>query len=220
MGKSSRRDPRINIALDIKLSVPGGFEQYQTKNISYRGLFIVSDDPLPLRRLARMSLTTQSGELIEVMGLIAHRINGADAAERGILAGMGIQIFPVGSQVNELWRDYITAQLDQDPALRQAVHDHNLPRLKVHIKDTKVLESFAANDIPSGGIFYRIPEPHPVGAEVMLEIHHPTSQDKFLIKASVGEVTEGGRRHRGMKLVLEPFDEEKSNAFQDFVSAQ
>lgn len=220
MGKSSRRDPRINIALDIKLSVPGGFEQYQTKNISYRGLFIVSDDPLPLRRLARMTMTTQTGETIEVLGLIAHRINAADAEERGIPAGMGIQIFPVGSQINELWRDYVTAQLNEDPELRQAVHDHNLPRLKVHIKDMNVMESFAANDIPSGGIFYRSPEPQPVGSEVMLEIHHPTSQDRFLIKASVSEVTEGGRRHRGMKLVLDPFDDEKSSAFQEFVAAQ
>lgn len=220
MGKSNRRDPRISIALDIKLSVPGGFEQYQTKNISFRGLFIVSEDPLPLRRIARMSLTTQTGELIEVLGLIAHRINAADAEERGIQAGMGIQIFPIGSQVNETWRDYVTAQLEQDPELRQAVHDHNLPRLKVHIKDQTVLESFASNDVPSGGIFYRSPEPQPVGSEVMLEVHHPNTKDRFLIKAAVSEVTEGGRRHRGMKLVLEPFDDEKSAAFQEFVSAK
>ncbi|MEZ4460065.1 MAG: PilZ domain-containing protein [bacterium] len=216
MGKSNRRDPRVNIALAVKMSSPEGFSTYTTKNISYRGIFIVADEPLPLRRLARLTVVTETAEEIDVLGMVAHRINSADAAERGIPPGMGVQIHPVGSANNDVWRDFVTAHLERDPALRQAVHDHNLPRLKIHIKDDKILAKFVERDVPSGSLFYRSPEPHPVDAEVMLEVHHPSSGKRFMMKAKVAEVIEGGRRHRGMQIALEPFSEEKAAEFLDF----
>lgn len=216
MGKSNRRDPRVNIGLDVRMSTPAGFDTYRTKNISYRGIFIVSMDPLPLRRLTRLTIPGD-GQNIEMLGMVAHRINTADAAERGIQPGMGINLFPCGSGIQQEWRDFIDAHLERDPALRQSIHEHNLPRLKIHIKDVEVLKNFAQKDVPAGGIFYRTPDLHPVGAEVMLEIQHPSSGGRFLMKASVTEAVEGGRRHRGMQILFDPMDDPKRAEFQSFV---
>lgn len=218
MGKSSRRDPRVNIALRVKMSTPTGYQTFKTKNISYRGIFIISDEPLPLRRLARLIVQTDHGSELEVLGMVAHRINASDAAERNISPGMGVQIYPVGSANNDVWRDFITDHLEQDPELRQAVREHNLPRLKIHIKDGSVLRKFAERDVPAGSLFYRSPEPQPVGSEVMLEIHHPMSGQRFMMKAVVSEIVEGGRRHRGMQIALDPLTEEQALEFQEFTS--
>lgn len=216
MGKSNRRDPRVNIALDLTLANSGGVTTYTTKNISYRGIFVVTSDPLPLRRVARLSVPTD-GEPIEMLGMVAHRINAVDAQQRNAVAGMGLTLFPCGPELRETWRAFIDDHVERDPDLVQSIAEHNLPRLRIHIKDSAMLESFAQNDVPAGQIFYRTPDLLPQGADVMLEIHHPSSGDRFLMKASVLEVSDGGRRHRGMQLRFAPLEGDKADEFSSFV---
>ena len=216
--KSNRRDPRVNIALSVKLLTTRGMETHETKNISYRGIFIITDQPLPLRRVTRLEMEV-GGKLVTMLGMVAHRINVADATERRIAPGMGIQIFSVGSAAKDAWQDYVTQLVEQDPELLRALQEHNLPKFKVNLSTPELLKKFVERDLPQGQIYYRTPEPIAPGSELILEISHPTSTEKFNLKGQVREITEGARRHRGMYVELAPMDEELFAAFERFVHA-
>lgn len=216
--RSNRRDPRVNIVRDVKVQTAKGLESFETKNISYRGIFIICEDPLPLRRITRIEMEVGS-KRVAMLGMVAHRINVADAAERRIAPGMGIQIFSVGHQAREDWNNHVSELVDMDPVLVQAVRDHNLPRVKIHLATAEMLQTFTERDIPQGQIYYRTPEPLAENTEIILEILHPVSGQKFNMKGHVSKVVDGARRHRGMFLALEPLDEKLQSAFADFVAS-
>jgi len=214
--KSNRRDPRVNVALDVKLQTGRGMETFETKNISYRGIFLIAEDPLPLRRITRIEMDV-GAERVAMLGMVAHRINVSDASERRIAPGMGIQIFSVGQAARDAWHEHVRDLVEQDPELVKAVHDHNLPKFKVHLASEDMLKNFVERDFPQGQIYYRTPEPLPVGSELMLEVGHPLNTQRFTMKGRVKDVTEGARRHRGMYVELYPLDEELTEAFDLFV---
>lgn len=216
--KANRRDPRVAVALPVRLQTAAGVESYETKDISVRGVFIVCEDPLPLRRLARFRTVIDDGEELQMLGLVAHRINVTDAAERGIAPGMGLQLYSVGEGTKIEWNDYIgrcieSAGIDSD--------DEGFRHLQLHLADHKLLERFVENDLPAGEIFYRTPDPLDEGTQVVIDLVHPMTARGFHIPGTVEEaVVDGGRRSRGMRIVFEEFDDETSSEFQAFVQGE
>ncbi|MEC9399346.1 MAG: PilZ domain-containing protein, partial [Myxococcota bacterium] len=89
-----RRAPRIEKRLEIVLQFPEREQRYITRDISYVGVFVETPEPLPLRKLMRVQVKLdEEQEPVKMLGLVAHRVNSADAMETGKPTGMGIQLF-------------------------------------------------------------------------------------------------------------------------------
>lgn len=206
MGKELRREPRVKVSIDFTVESAGSTFVYPTRNASFSGVFLIAESPLPLRRLVRMKTNVQ-GEPIELLGMVAHTINAADAAELGRDPGMGVAIFPRGSRLHQLWRDYVRSEYERDPEAHAALMATELPRLRIHLKNEKLKKQFFMKDYPSGTIFYRTPDLLDVGTRVVCEIRFPDGDDIVELFATVTDTVEGARRKRGIRLAFEDLSE-------------
>lgn len=214
----NRRDPRVKVALDIVVQLPSETKRYRTKDISYRGVFIACPDPLPLRKLIRFQIVEpDSGEALQMLGLVAHRLNEFDAHERGLEAGMGLQLFSVGAYHGERWRALVREEYDNDPYAKRIMEMRERPHVKVHVATVEQLVGFANNDLFAGTTFLHTSDLHPAGEEVLLELVHPESQRTFLLAAQVTDVIEAPKQDRGIQLSFPPVDEELHARLQTFV---
>jgi Tfp pilus assembly protein PilZ len=201
----ARREPRVNVALDVTLQTLRGEEPFRTRNASSAGVFVVCPDPFPLRKLVRFrTRLPDTGEELQMMGLVAHTINRADAAEGGRPPGMGIQIFSLGEENGRKWREFIGREYDKDEQAQARAGQRQRPSVRVRIPNRQLLEKFYGQDLPSGGIFLRTAELHPQGAEVHVDIVHPETGKVFTLDGKVEEVVPAPVRDRGMQLSLTP----------------
>lgn len=219
MAKAKRRDPRVEVQLAVRLQTAVGEQTHETKDISARGVFIVCDDPLPLRRLARFRTVLDDGAQLQMLGLVAHRINIADAADRGIAPGMGLQLYSLGEATHDQWRVYVDQCIEAIADEPSEAHD--TPTVRIHLTDAKMLQRFVEVDLPTGEIFYRTPDPLHTNETLVCEIVHPETGKSFLYPGHVrSTVQDGGRRHRGMTVVFDDLDEEQQAEFAYFLEGQ
>lgn len=211
----ARRSPRVFAALDVSLQTVDGDVFYKTRDASYDGVFLVSDEPLPLRKLIRFrTRLPDSKEELQMLGLVAHTINPATAAESGEAPGMGIQLFSLGRETRARWREYIDALYQKNPEARRAVESARRPKVRVRIPNAELLKRFKTVDLPAKSLFLRTPDLHPAGTEVDCIISHPFSEQSFILSATVAESIDGTVKERGLRLDLElPHDLSELQAF-------
>lgn len=218
--RESRREPRININLPITVKMPTGDRHYQTEDASYRGVFLTCPEPLQLRKLVRFTTVLhEDEEPLEMLGLVAHTVNQADAQESGRSPGMGIQLYSVGKETRERWRQFIREEYEKRPDVRDEVRKLDLPRVTVHMRTLEQLIQFAENDLMSGGIFVRTSDLHKEGTDVVCDIIHPEHNEPFPLEATVASVTEAPRRDRGMELVFGDVDDETLHDLIAFIES-
>lgn len=213
----ARRSPRVNTALDVFLQTVDGDVSFQTRDASYEGVFLVSQNPLPLRKLIRFrTRLPNSQEDLQMLGLVAHTVNPADAAETGQAPGMGIQLFSLGRETKERWREYIDELYTINPEARRAVESARRPKVRVRIPNAELLNRFKTVDLPAKSLFLRTPDLHPVGTQVDCIISHPLSGQSFILPATVAESIEGSIKERGLRLSFDlPDDLSDLHAFLD-----
>lgn len=218
MSRSNRRDPRVPLNLDVFVHTAKGEDQYKTKNVSFRGVFMVCEDPLPLRQIVRFRTMLDDDQELHMLGLVAHRVNQADAKELGSRPGMGIQLYSVGKATRKRWVDFVQHLVERDPALIRAIEERNLPHLRIRLSTEEKLRHFQEEELRMGKVFYRTPDPLPRGARVVCNVTHPTHDGIFDIHATVGDRSEGGKRSRGMFLLLTDVDDDMRASFGDFAT--
>lgn len=202
-GRNNRREPRVKAEIPVVLQMPRGTQRHVTANLSYRGVFILSPEPLPLRKLVRFHAELTEGEAtLPMLGLVAHRVNRVDAAEQGIEPGMGIQLFGSSPEARELWRQFVRDRYDKDPAARQQVRSRELPKLKLRFNRPEDIARLADTSFASGPLHVRSAELHPVGTHLQLDLLHPGTGAVLSVETIVEEVIEAPRQQRGMMVVL------------------
>lgn len=200
---NNRRAPRVEARVEVKLQFPDGEQRYFTRDISYMGVFIECPDPLPMRKLVRFSTTPDGGsEPLQMLGIVAHRVNAADAMDAGISTGMGIQLFPVGHDVRSAWRAFVRTEYDKDPSAREEVRRQEYPCVKVRFPSPNDLQIFAAQHVSSGDVFIRTADLYQQGTRVWLEAVHPQTGQSSRVEAIVLEFVEAPRANRGMRLMF------------------
>lgn len=215
MGRELRREPRVKTSFDIELETVGTTRRYRTRNASFRGLFVIADEPLPLRRLVRIRLEAH-GQPLELIGFVAHTVNAADAHELKKEPGMGISLYSLGQHHREVWEEFVRTEYEKDPDAHAALVASELPRLKVPLKNEQMKQQFFGTDLPSGEIFYRTPELIPVGTEVCVEVRHPDTGKILELFARVVEAVEGTRRKRGIRIAFDEMSEASSHRIHRF----
>ncbi|GEM_PF-2166416 len=216
MSRENRKDPRVDIALDVQIFTAPGVKSFKTQDVSFRGVFIVTQEPYNLRHLVRFHARTEDEQEFEMLGLVAHRINTFDAKERHKLPGMGIQLYSLGPENRQRWRDFVVQCCEADPATRRELEMQQMPRLKIHLKNEKMKRQFMEHDFPSQGIFYRTSALSPVGSKVLCEIIHPSTEKSFQLIATVLETRDGNRRQRGIQIQFEELSEATNARFDRF----
>ncbi len=219
MGREHRREPRVRTSFNVELETAGRITRFETRNASFSGLFLVTDDTLPLRRLVRIRAEV-SGEVLELIGLVAHTVNPADAVELNKQPGMGISLFSLGHRQRDVWNEFVRTEYEGDPDAHAALIASELPRLNVALKNEKMKEQFFGSDLPSGEIFYRTPDLMPEGTLVVVEVRHPDTGKTLELFAHVVEVVEGSRRKRGIRIAFDEMSEASSNRLVRFESGQ
>lgn len=220
-GIEDRREPRIHVALPVTLQMPDGELEYQTKDASYKGVFIVCPNPLPLKKLVRFTTRLpDESEPLQMLGLVSRTVNAADAQERSEPAGMGIQLYSVGKQTREAWQEYVRAEYEKNPEAAEHVRLSELPHVRVHMRSMEQLSGFVDNDLPAGGIFVRTNELHPEGSEIVCDIIHPETSRAFSLAASVAEVTTGSRRERGMRIAFDALEPDQEMRLGEFIRGE
>ena len=196
-----RRAPRVRIALDVFLQTIDGDVPFKTLDASYEGVYLLSDEPLPLRKLIRFRTCIPGSEDdLQMLGLVAHTVNPADADESPVPPGMGIQLFSLGKETRQRWRDYVDKLYTANPEARRAVESARRPKLRIRIPNAAYLRRFRTIDLPAGSLFLRSPDRHDVGTLVDCVITHPESTEEFLLPATVASVVDGSPKERGLRL--------------------
>lgn len=209
--RNNRRDPRVEHEIELELPLPDGSMTYTTHNISYRGVFIKCNDPLPLRTLLRFRIMVQDhDEPLHIVGMVTHCVNQDDAMESGVLAGMGIQLFPVGTEAKSRWRHHVRQQYDSVPDVRQTIRKQEYPHVKLRLSSPDAMLAFSNNEIAQGNTFIRHADLHPQGTRVYLEIGYPTANAWCDIEAIVMEFIETPRQNRGMRLMFPNIEQAQS----------
>ncbi len=198
---NNRRAPRITRRLDVLLKFPERHQRYQTHDISYVGVFIECPDPLPLRKLIRFQANLDnSDQPVELIGVVAHRINSADAVETGRPTGMGLQLFGISKEMRDTWREFVHGEYEKDPAMLEEIAMKEQPRLKLRFPNMQEMHTFAKDHVATGQVFIRSSDLYPQGARIKVEAIHPEHGQSILLDAEVTEFIEAPRNQRGMRL--------------------
>lgn len=215
MGKELRREPRVPTTFELNLETAGLSGTYTTLNASFKGVFVMTEEPLPLRRLVRIRAEVD-GVDVEMLGVVAHTLNAVDAHDANKQPGMGIALFGLGPAQRQHWNDFVRSEYEKDPDAHAALMAAELPRLRLHLKNDKMKERFFGTDLPSGEIFYRTTELFPEGSRLCCEIKHPDTGKTLELVATVVEVVEGSRRKRGIRVAFDELSEASTHRLDRF----
>jgi len=215
--ENARREPRIDLDLDVTLKLPEGDAQYAVGDASFRGVFLRTADPLPLRKLVRFRTTLPGDdEPLQMMGLVAHHISPAEAEELDRDPGMGIHLFSVGEQTHRRWRRFVRERYEEDPEARQEFKRLEFPHVVAHLPSNEELETYFDDDLASGEMFVRSSEVHPTGTEVICDIVHSDGAHALDLEGIVDETVKSPPRQRGMTIRFPELDDEDRRRVRAF----
>jgi hypothetical protein len=107
-----RREARIETELPVVLYRGKTPISLVTTDVSYKGLFLRTPDPPPLRSLVRMHVTLPA-RAIRAHAMVVH-VQKTDAI------GVGLQFWGLAGPERTAWDDYVRALIDQRRALVKA----------------------------------------------------------------------------------------------------
>lgn len=216
--KDARREPRIDIDLEVTLQLPDGEVDYSVGDASYRGVFLHTQDPLPLRKLVRFRTELPGDdEPLQMMGLVAHHIGPAEAEEFGRDPGMGIHLFSVGEETHRRWRDFVRERYEQDPEARKEFKRLEYPHVVAHLPSHEELESYFDEEFESGEMFVRSSEVHSQGTEVICDVVHSDGTRALDLEGRVEDTVKSPPRKRGMTIRFTNLDAENRRRIHAFI---
>lgn len=221
--------------LRIRAGLGRKFLDVVTADVSYRGLFICTDTPPPLRQLIRLEATLPPQDTpFAAHGMVVHVVPPGGSMP----AGIGVQFYGMGSE-SKTWESFVRHVA---PNCREALdsryeqpepidaresspdsgpHDNReftrfpiVLEVKPHNLDE--LLRLYTRDVSMGGMFLTTSRTVDIGTELRLDVRHPHDNTVFALSAVV-------RRHsdkpQGLGLELVGLDDNKRRAFFDFIHA-
>ena len=100
-----RRDKRYAARLPIRTRVAGRLKDLFSEDVSFRGLFLASDAPPPLRQLIRIETHLPPGAVpFATHGMVVHVVEPGDPG--GHSPGFGVQFYGMGNE-RRVWEAYV-----------------------------------------------------------------------------------------------------------------
>jgi len=100
-----RRVPRYSVSLPVRIRLKRSTVEMLTSEVSRHGVFVRSDDPIPVRHLVQLTLTLPDSKIVEVMGMVARIVRPGEDEPSG--PGMGIDFFAMSAAAKTHWAEFI-----------------------------------------------------------------------------------------------------------------
>jgi Tfp pilus assembly protein PilZ len=224
-----RRDTRYSIRFPARVTHGKRTLSLLTEDVSYGGIFLCTDSPLPLLQLVRVQLVLPIGDrALQAHGMTVHVVQPENAQER--VPGVGVQFYALDQATRDAW-DLFIGQVetscpkspDQAPLrlprgftpepIRRRFERHTAV-LKVEPTTLAELEEIHSRDVATGSMFVPTRLELPIGTRVVVYVSHPTSGQPFLFEAKVVHRTDSPP---GLGLELIAVDYRCRQDFLDFV---
>lgn len=234
--KEKRRHRRIPLHLPIR--VLGGAlppQEYLTEDVSYAGIFIRTDSPFALRQLLQVEIVLpNTRQHLKILAMVAHRLSAEEAADRGRIPGMGLNLYGLGHAAREAWEDFIAAaEAAHDAAhggsaaeLARAVlepirraHPRTLITLRAQIPSVDTMYAMLTRDLSEGGTFLQTDVAPAPGTRVVVVLIHPDDGSEFSMPGTVARVVEEPPSERGVGVAFDALSDPQRAAFRRFIES-
>lgn len=121
-----RWDPRLRVRLSVNTWQEGDLtaNALMTGDISVRGLFVETRQPLPMGTLLNLGLLmVDKGERITLQACVAHIVPPDNRGHRP--AGMGLKFVPMPYATRRRWRDFLEWLMDRHSNLERVLVDYS-----------------------------------------------------------------------------------------------
>lgn len=104
-----RREARVDACITVTVVRGRRTSALETSDVSFKGLFLRTDDPPPLRSLMRLRVALPRGE-IEAHAMVVH-VTVIDEASDGRVAGIGVQFWGLAGPDRVAWDDFVRERI-------------------------------------------------------------------------------------------------------------
>jgi hypothetical protein len=229
-GRSKRRENRFDVQLSLTLRQGYRTQVLMTENVSYRGVFVRTDTPPPLRQLVKLEAVLPPGNVrFASHGMSVFVIKPGD--ESGRAPGAGIQFYGMGDE-RRAWEAFVNYR-------KHAVHPEAVPPpsgapapepvrrrfervalvLEVRPASISDLISMWTRDISAGGMFLSGDERPAIGAELRLAIEHPATRTQFHLDAVVRRHGDRNAVGNGIGVEFVGLSDNKRREFFRFITS-
>lgn len=238
-----RRDKRYPARLPIRTRVAGRLKDLYSEDVSFRGLFLSSDAPPPLRQLIRIETTLPpNGTPFATHGMVVHVVAPGEAGVHG--PGFGVQFYGMGDE-RRAWEAFVLYIQQSAPALPDKRDSHPSPArsslatgsvrighgsgtqdsrrfqrfpvvLEVRPRDLEDLYRLYSRDVSVGGMFLSTARELEVGSEVRLDVRHPHNASVFHLSAIIRRRS---AEPAGIGVEFTGLDDRRRREFFEFIHA-
>ena len=229
MGRAEkRRDKRYRYQMLGVLLRGGREESLLTGDVSYRGFFLRTDDPPPLRQLlqVKLKLSPENDELV----VHAMAVFVVPAGAAGQTPGVGLQFYAVSAEVRQRWERFVQwvaktypDSLDTPTKPLAAAPDavnRQFPRvhraLTVRAQSIGDLHHLVTTDVSRGGMFLRTGLDVAIGSELRLFVAHPRTGLTFAVDTVVRRRVESPPDRAGLGVEFVGLDDKRREEFAAF----
>jgi uncharacterized protein (TIGR02266 family) len=226
-----RRDARYPAELSVMVHGGKSTQTVITWEVSYRGLFLITDKPPGERQLIKLEIQMPDGHRIVAPAMVAW--TRAHADNEGRPPGAGVQFYGIGKDETAVWQRFVTALKDEsmaratqpsatpvptsaDPEHGRRRHGRHVATFKIRPRSLARLHEMYTRDISRGGMFIVTDQQIPVGESIKVDVVHPDTHERFVLSCVVRRaITDPGRTGLGVEFI--DMDEERRALFQQFI---
>ncbi|MBL4636515.1 MAG: PilZ domain-containing protein [Kofleriaceae bacterium] len=187
-----RREQRYPARVLVSLSCGSKTYELYTGDVSYRGLFLCTDNPPELRELIQIEATLPPNNVtFRSHGMSVFSVPAGDEDGRKF-PGIGVQFYGQGDADRRNWEAFIRQVRKNIPKLPPTAIDilkRRNPRVhaqfEVRPANMAELKTLYSRDISVGGMFLKTNNRVPVGDLLELSILHPKNHREFHIASMV-----------------------------------
>jgi Tfp pilus assembly protein PilZ len=224
-GVEKRRDKRYRYQMPALLVRGTRDVSLLTGDVGYRGLFLRTDDPPPLRQLLQVKLRPPPGS--DELTLHAMAVFVVPGGNAGRAPGVGLQLYAVSGEARQRWDRFVQWVATNHPDSLEApvkpaaeapdtVH-RQFPRIRmalaVRAQSIRELGPIVTEDVSLGGMFLRTGLDVAIGSELRLLVTHPLTGHTVAVDAVVRRRVDHPPERAGLGVELFGLDEERREAF-------
>ena len=224
-GVEKRRDRRYRYQMPAILVRGTREATLLTGDVGFRGLFLRTNDPPPLRQLLQVKLKLPPTDDELTVHAMAVFVVPPGAAGRA--PGVGLQLYAVNGEARQQWDRFVRwvsktypesleVPVKPDPAALDVV-TRQFPRvhraLLVRAQSIKDLQPFVTEDVSRGGMFLRTDLEIAIGSELRLLVTHPLTGLTFAVDTVVRRRVAHPPERAGVGVELFGLDEKRREEF-------
>jgi Tfp pilus assembly protein PilZ len=220
-----RRDKRYRYKMPAVVLRGGREKTLLTGDVGYRGLFLRTDDPPPLRQLLQVKLKLPPEN--DDLAVHAMAVFVVPAGSTGRAPGVGLQLYAVSGETRQRWDRFVQWVARSHPqSLETPVKpvaaapdsvNRQFPRIRRELSVTaqsiRDLGPIVTEDVSRGGLFLRTGLDLAIGSELRLLVAHPLTGQTFAVDTVVRRRVEHPPERVGLGVELFGLDETRREEF-------